>query len=151
LDFKIADTSLAHELGIAYLDLLPAQNLLTPSSREVLEYCQGKYSMHLITNGFETTQRRKLHHSGIARYFIHLITSEKSNSMKPNKEIFDYALKMADACPAESIMIGDALEIDVLGAFNAGWDQVYYNPSRLEHNSKPTYEIFHMQELMNIL
>ncbi len=150
LDFKITDTALAHELGIAYLEILPTQTLLMPHTKEVLEYCKDKYEMHLITNGFETTQRIKLQFSGISRYFKTLITSEKSNSMKPHKEIFDYALKITNAEINESIMIGDAIDIDILGAINAGWDQVYYNPKKLAHNRKPTFEIVHLQELIEL-
>jgi len=150
LDFKIADTALAHELGIAYLEILPTQTLLTPNAREALDYCKSRYEMHLITNGFETTQRLKLQYSGISRYFTHLITSEKSNSMKPHREIFDCALQLANTDTTECIMIGDALEIDIVGAMNAGWDQVYYNPNNLKHNSKPTYEVQDMVELLKI-
>jgi len=150
LDFKVADTALAHELSTAYLEILPTQTLLVPHAKEILEHCKGRYEMHLITNGFETTQRLKLQYSGIARYFKHLITSERSNSMKPHKDIFDYALALAKADVEESIMIGDAIDIDILGAINAGWDTVYYNPHRVPHPRKPTYEIHHMEELMKI-
>ena len=150
LDFKIADTPLAHELGMAYLEILPTQTHLTPSSLEVLEYCRGKYQMHLITNGFETTQRLKLQYSGISKYFTHLVTSEKSNAMKPHRDIYDFALRVADTNTDESIIIGDAIDVDILGAINAGWDSVYYNPARLSHDRKPTYEITHMEELMRI-
>jgi len=150
LDFKVADTALAHELSTAYLEILPTQTLLVPHAKEILEHCKGRYEMHLITNGFETTQRLKLQYSGIARYFKHLITSEKSNSMKPHKDIFDFALDLAKANVEESIMIGDAIDIDILGAINAGWDTVYYNPHKVQHLRKPTYEITHMEELMKI-
>jgi putative hydrolase of the HAD superfamily len=150
LDFKVTDTALAHELGVAYLEILPTQTLLLPHTKELLEHCKGRYEMHLITNGFETTQRLKLQYSGIAKYFTHLITSEKSNSMKPYKEIFEYALKLADADIADSIMIGDAVDIDILGAIDAGWDSVYFNPHEKPHERKPTYEIKHLEELMTI-
>ena len=150
LDFKIADTPLAHELGMAYIELLPTQTLLTPHSAEVLAYCKDKYRLHLITNGFEGTQKLKLHHSGIGHYFDLLITSEKSNCLKPQRAIFDYALSASGARVEESIMIGDALDIDIAGAINAGWDQVYYNPKGQPHTSAPTFEIRDMAELMNI-
>lgn len=150
LDFKIADTALAHELSTAYLEILPTQTRLVPHAKEVLDHCKDRYTMHLITNGFETTQRLKMHYSGISRYFSQVITSEKSNSIKPYKEIFDYALSVANATAEESIMIGDAVEIDILGAINAGWDCAYYNPAKLTHTRKPTYEITHLQELMKI-
>jgi putative hydrolase of the HAD superfamily len=151
LDFKIGDTALAHELSSAYLEILPTQTTLTPHAKELLDHCCSKYELHLITNGFETTQWMKLQYSGISSYFKHIITSEKSNSLKPHADIFDYALKATGASLEESIMIGDALEIDVMGALNAGWDQVYYNPAKKEHTRKPTYEVHHLADLMAIL
>jgi putative hydrolase of the HAD superfamily len=150
LDFKIADTSLAHEISVAYLEILPTQTLLVPYAKELLEHCKPRYEMHLITNGFETTQRLKLQYSGIARYFNHLITSEKCNSMKPHKDIFDFALSAAGTDAETSIMIGDAIDIDILGAINAGWDTAYYNPHKVQHARKPTYEVANLEELMRI-
>jgi putative hydrolase of the HAD superfamily len=150
LDFKIGDTALAHEMSTAYLEILPTQGLLVPHAKEILEYCKDRYVMHMITNGFETTQWLKMQYSGIAGYFNEVITSEKSNSLKPHREIFDYALSATGALAENSIMIGDALEIDIMGALNAGWDQVYYNPLKTPHDRKPTYEVCHLKELMVI-
>ena len=48
-------------------------------------------------------------------------------------------------------MIGDALDIDVLGASGAGWDQVYFNPGKATHNRNPTYEVQGLNELLYIL
>lgn len=150
LDFKVGDTALAYEMSAAYLEILPTQTILTPYAKDLLEHCKGRYIMHLITNGFETTQWQKLQYSGIAAYFSEVITSEKSNSMKPHRQIFDYALQVTGAQTEDCIMIGDALDIDVLGAFNAGWDQVYYNPGRKLHDRKPTYEIGCWKEMMKV-
>ncbi len=150
LDFKVADTALAHEMSAAYLEILPTQSLLMPYAKELLEHCQGRYRMHLITNGFETTQWQKLRYSGIADFFGEVITSERSNSLKPHREIFDYALKTTGATSEDSIMIGDALDIDILGASNAGWDQVYFNPAKKEHQRRPTYEVHSLDALIEI-
>lgn len=151
VDFKINDANLAHEMSSAYLEILPHQRRLVPHATDVLEHCRQRgYTMHLITNGFESTQRQKLQFSGIAPYFTELITSEKSNSMKPQAAIFNYALQATGATADESIMIGDALEIDILGALYAGWDQAYYNPARTPHRHKPTYEVTSLAELKDI-
>ncbi len=150
LDFKIGDTALAYELSAAYLEILPTQTLLTPFAKDLLDHCKGRYEMHLITNGFETTQWQKMQYSGIAGYFKQVITSEKAHSLKPHADIFDYALKATGAQIEESIMIGDALEIDVMGALNAGWDQVYYNPKKVEHSRQPTYEVDCLSGLMEV-
>jgi len=53
--------------------------------------------------------------AGLDKYFIEVITSEGSNSLKPHKEIFDYAFEKAKALPQESIMIGDSIEVDIQG------------------------------------
>src|ERR1043165_3457908 len=126
------------------------QRQLVPHAKEVLDHCKDRYQLHLITNGFETTQRLKLQYSGISRYFDQLITSEKSNSMKPHRDIFDYALNAAKARIEDSIMIGDAVDIDILGAINAGWDTAYFNPNNVPHKHKPTYEVSHLEELTRV-
>ncbi len=151
LDFKIGDTKIANELSSAYLEILPTQKFLVPDAIELVQYCAQKYTLHIITNGFETTQRQKLYNCGLLSYFDQIITSEKSNSIKPNKEIFDFAESAAGATTSKCIMIGDALEIDVLGALNAGWDAIYYNPGQIPHPHKPTHEVNSLKTIMEIL
>lgn len=156
LDFKIANEPLAREMGTLFLDLLPTRKLLFPYTVEILDYLTEKeYKLHLITNGFEKTQHSKLQHSGLDRYFIEVITSEGSNSLKPKKEIFDYAFKKTGAAISESIMIGDAIDVDILGAVNAGIDQVHVNHLTKEavpvmENKMPTYTVYSLKELENI-
>lgn len=151
LDYKIGDTALAHELSAAYLEILPTQTILMPHAKEVLEHCANSYQIHMITNGFDTTQKLKIQFSGIASYFSEIITSEKSHSMKPHPGIYEYALSTTGATADDAIMIGDALEVDIKGAKNAGWDQVYFNPHKTEHEGSPTYEVSCLSQLMEIL
>jgi putative hydrolase of the HAD superfamily len=151
LDFKLADNKLAHEMSSIYLEMLPQQGQLMPYATELLEYCLSKnYQLHLITNGFETTQWQKMRTSGIDHYFKQVITSEGSNSMKPLKGIFEYAITATGATIEESIMIGDAMEADILGAQKFGMDQVYFNPGKIAHIHKPTYEISCLSELKQL-
>ncbi len=152
LDFKIADQALAMQLNELFLQLLPARTILFPDTKEVLQYLRDKgYQLHLITNGFEETQRSKLKHSGLSIFFKEIITSESSNSLKPRKEIFDFALAKARAHARESIMIGDSLEVDIAGAMNAGMDQIHVNYSEAPQDIKPTYTIKALKELEEIL
>lgn len=152
LDFRIADNALARRMAGIYLERLPHQGLLIPFAQDILDYCTGKnYCLHLITNGFETTQRQKMRTSGIDHYFGQVITSESSNSMKPKPEIFAYALQASGALLQESIMIGDSLEADILGAQRCDMDQVYFNPNRKAHTEKPTYEIDCLSQLRQFL
>jgi putative hydrolase of the HAD superfamily len=151
LDFKIADEALAKEMSRRFLEQLPNRKNLFPYTTEILDYLtQKNYVMHLITNGFENIQHSKLKHSNLTNYFKEIVTSEQAGSLKPNKEIFEFALRVANANIDESIMIGDNIEADIKGAMSAGLDTIYVNHLRLETDVKPTYTIHHLRELEDI-
>jgi putative hydrolase of the HAD superfamily len=148
LDFKIADEELSQKMNVQFLELLPTRNLLFPYTKEILQYLlDKKYELHLITNGFESIQHSKLKNSGIDIFFKEVITSEGSNSIKPNKEIFEYAFQKTNANPATSIMIGDTIDVDIQGAINAGIDQVFVNHNNIQTEIKPTYTVNSLKEL----
>ena len=151
LDFKIADDELSEKMNVLFLDMLPTRNLVFPYAKEILQYLLDKnYELHLITNGFESVQHSKLKYSGLDGYFKEVITSECSNSIKPNKEIFEYAFQKTNADPSTSIMIGDTVEVDILGAMNAGIDQVLVNHTNIVPSIKPTYVVNSLKELEEI-
>jgi len=152
LEFKIADEPLARKMSVQFLDLLPTKKKLFPYTVEILEYLKKKdYKMHLVTNGFESVQHNKLRQSNLTSYFDQIITSEASNSLKPNKEIFDYAMQKAGAALKESIMMGDNQDADIQGGINAGLDTVFVNHLNVQPTVKSTYMIHHLKELENIL
>ncbi len=152
LHFNIYNTELAKEMSDLYLKILPTKKELFPHAKSTLDYCKQKgYQMHLITNGFEATQIQKLKNASIEHYFDELITSEMAMSIKPQKAIFDFALKKTNASVEKSLMIGDALEIDIQGAMNVGMSQVFFNPTGIQHSFKPTYEIHCLADLKNFL
>ena len=151
LDFKIGDEALSREMSVRFLELLPTKKILFPHTREILDYLlEKKYSLHLITNGFENTQMSKISNSGLTHYFTHVITSETSNSLKPQAAIFEYAMNKAGASLSDSIMIGDNLDADIQGAINAGMDSVFVNHINATSHLQPTYTITHLQELESI-
>ena len=71
--------------------------------------------------------------------------------MKPEKEIFDFAMNQSGALLHESIMIGDNLDADIQGAMNAGMDNIFVNHIDATTDKKPTYTVTHLKELENIL
>ncbi len=151
LDFKIADDTLSQKMSVQFLELLPTRTALFPHTQEILTYLtEKKYELHLITNGFEKVQHSKLKYSGLAPFFKEVITSEGSNSLKPNKEIFDYAFQKTNALPAKSIMIGDTIDVDIAGAKNAGIDQVYVNHVENTADAGATYTITSLKQLEDI-
>jgi putative hydrolase of the HAD superfamily len=152
LDFKIGNEELAKKMSFEFLEILPTKQNLFPYTHEILKHLKEKgYVLHLITNGFEKTQWRKLDNSNLGHYFNEVITSETSNSVKPNKEIFEYALKITNADLHQSIMIGDNLDADILGAINAGMDSIFVNHVNASLNGiQPTFVIYHLKELEEI-
>lgn len=152
LDFQIADEKLSKEMSEYFLEILPKKKKVFEYTYEILEYLTIRnYSLHLITNGFEKTQKTKLESAALTKYFKTVVTSEISNSVKPKKEIFEYAIAKAKGKMEESIMIGDNLNADILGAKNAGMDSVFVNHINAETNEDPTYTIHHLKELELIL
>jgi len=152
LEFKIGNESLSKNLSTRFLEILPTKKSVFPYTNEILNYLLDKsYTLHLITNGFEKTQWSKLRNSKMDHFFTHVITSESSNSMKPEKEIFEYAMTKAGAKVSESIMIGDNLEADIKGAMNINMDAVFVNHINAISDIKPTYTITHLKELEEIL
>lgn len=151
LDFKIADEPLARELSVKFLDMLPTRTILFPYAIEILQYLRDRnYTLHLITNGFDQTQHSKLEHSGLKPFFTEVITSECSNCLKPQKEIFEFAFQKCSAGPDQCIMIGDSLEVDIIGAMNAGIDQVFVNHLGIKTDLKPTFTVHSLKELEEI-
>lgn len=151
LAFDIDDYELSLKLGEQYLKRSPIKKNLFEGALQALSYLKNKYELHIITNGFNEVQFIKLEHSQLAPFFTHIITSEAANSKKPEKEIFDYALNLAQAKTSESIMIGDSLAEDIQGARNYRIDQIYFNPHKNQHTQQVTFEISSLLELMVIL
>lgn len=156
LDYKIADEALAHKLGSTYLEILPYQTNLMPNALEVLEYCKNKnYQQHIITNGFENTQNVKMQTSNILPYFSKIITSEQAMSLKPNAAIYTHAIEQTGANVKNSIMIGDAIDVDIKGALDIGmpaiWLNAPINKSKQNTNIKATHTITQLNELLQIL
>lgn len=154
LDYKLADEQLSRTMSVEFLETLPSKKAIFPYTFEILDYLKNKgYKLHLVTNGFEKVQHNKLQNAGLHVYFEAVITSEASNSLKPQKEIFDYAFQQTGASEKESIMIGDNLDADIQGGMNAGMDTVFVNHLNIEAHVQPTptYTIYHLKELEDIL
>lgn len=150
-NYGIHDPALTISIGNDFSAHAPLKTNLFADTIEVLEYLSGKYTLHIITNGFEETQHIKMKSSGITKYFSEVITSERAGYLKPHPGIFQYSLSLTKASSEDSIMIGDSLEVDVVGAREVGWRQVYFNPEGKPHSEVVTHEIKTLKELLGIL
>jgi putative hydrolase of the HAD superfamily len=149
--FGITDDVLTTNFSDDYVNSAPYKTNLFPHAVETLEYLKEKYTLHIVTNGFEEVQYLKMKNSNIDHYFSKIITSERSGYKKPDKRMFEFSLSEAKANAGVSIMIGDSLEADILGARGAGINQVYFNPKEIVHKENVTHEIRSLKELVQIL
>lgn len=147
----IFDEPLIRGVSEYYLEKSPKKKHLFPGTIKVLEQLSGRYGLHIITNGFTLVQHTKLEESKLSGFFQHIITSEVAGANKPDRLIFDYALQKASSKSSESIMVGDAFQADILGAKSAGMDQVWFNPKKVVEEGNATYEIDHLEKLLDFL
>lgn len=150
MEMGVPEEHLPPQIWEDYLMRCPLKTHLIPDSIEVCSYLSNKYPMHLITNGFEQTQKTKIIHSKLDTYFNSLTTSECVGLAKPHPQIYLEALKKANAKPEECLMIGDNLQNDVLGAMENGMEAIWFNPHKLK-SSTPVREIHSLKELLELL
>lgn len=141
---------LLESLSVDYINVLPNNNQLFVGTHEILEHLFVNYKLHIITNGFNEVQYKKMGNSGLTKYFDKVITSEAAGVKKPNPIIFEYALAMAKATSAESIMIGDNWEADIMGAKDAGLDVIFcnYNAQPVSENIKSVTNLIELKRYL---
>lgn len=133
LEVQVAD-KIIHQLSEDYIKYLSTFNFLIEDATSILEYLRSNYRLHIITNGFDEVQYKKMDKSNIIHYFETITNSELAGVKKPNPKIFSYALDLAKVNASRSIMIGDSLEADVEGALNMGMDAIFFNPNTTHFN-----------------
>ena len=153
------------QFALDFLEVAPRQPLTVDGTHELLRHCEGRYRMHIITNGFLEVQGHKMRAASLEGYFEHVINSEHVGVRKPHPDIFRYALDKAGATVEESLMIGDDWDADIIGARNFGMDQAFltiqetqqnalnalHGNDPVRHNYKPTYSVHSLRELIPLL
>ena len=127
-----------------YLESLPDTVVLLDGAKQVCAALSAIGEVGIITNGVEAIQNRRIAASGLGGYISFVATSEACGHAKPDVRFFEYATKMASAFNKETtVIIGDRLDADILGANRYGIDSCWFNPQRLANTSAavPTYEV----------
>ncbi|MFY0607834.1 MAG: YjjG family noncanonical pyrimidine nucleotidase [Cyclobacteriaceae bacterium] len=138
------------EMSEYFLFNCPRQPRVMEGAISVVNYLQSKYHMSIVTNGFDDVQSIKLAASGLNKYFSHVFTSENTGYKKPNRGIFDHAMKELVIEPETILMIGDNHSTDIMGARNAGIKPLLFNPSG-KVKSDCELQINHLSELIELL
>ena len=140
------------QINDMFLDACSSQPGVVDGAHELMDYLRGKgYRMHMCSNGFHEVQYKKLASCGLRSYFDTIILSEDAGANKPSKEFFNYALNASGANAQTTIMIGDNLQTDIIGAHNAGLDTILFNRWHIEPTPIPTHTVTTLREIMDIL
>ena len=149
LNYTISDEAI-DKISEDYIEFLPDNNQLFDGALEVLDYLKPKYNLHIITNGFAEVQGRKMSNSGLNSYFKTITNSEMAGVKKPHRNIFEFALSLANAKKENAIMIGDCIDADVRGAIDFGMRAILFDEKEI-HSVEGIKTINHLVELKNIL
>lgn len=147
----------ADEMNTLYLTEMPKQRELNEGAIEILNYLKKKrYHLNIITNGFKEVQYKKIESSGLAPYFDKIFISEDIKSPKPERGIFEFSIKSTNARKINSIMIGDDLDVDIMGAVKYGIDAILYQKkcgniiNTIDNPLKNSCKIFKIGEFSQI-
>jgi putative hydrolase of the HAD superfamily len=143
------------EISDKFLDLCASKPGVIDGAHELMDYLKRKgYRMHMCSNGFHEVQYKKLDACSLHDYFNTIILSEDAGVNKPSKDYFDYALTVSGANRETTLMIGDNLQSDILGALNAGLDAMLFNRWQVPSEELPqdlTFVVDNLCDIMEIL
>jgi putative hydrolase of the HAD superfamily len=154
LEFNINDKDFAGRLSELFCSERRKRHVLFPETVSVLENLYAEYHLGLVTNGAPDLQRTKINGAGLERYFRHIIISGEVNVGKPDRKIFEIALKMFGARGENTVMVGDSPDKDIAGAAASGIKTVWLKRDSgtcEEHAIKPDFIIGDLNELIPLL
>lgn len=142
---------LSNAINSQFLETLSNFTHLIDGTIDLLDYLAPKYEMHILSNGFDDIQRKKLQLSGLEKYFKNLITFDTAQVRKPDVGIFQAAMKLANAKPENCLMIGDTIDADVKGALGVGMTAVWYDANAEKCPIAGVHHIKHLSALKKII
>ena len=137
-----------------YLESLADTVVLIDGATALCETLAGIGEVGIITNGVEQIQHRRIVSAGLRDHVSFVATSEACGHAKPDSRFFDYTVKMARAfAHAETIIVGDRLDADILGANRFGIESCWFNPGGLANDSEalPTFEVARLHDVVPAL
>ena len=121
----------------------------------VIKTLAQKYDLGIIANQLDGLKER-LEAFGLLQYFKYIISSWDVQVMKPDVQIFEYALDKANCSAQEACMIGDRLDNDILPAKSLGMKTVWIKQGfgalqkPLSKSEESDYTINKLSELLEI-
>jgi len=148
------ETVQAHELLAFYEEEYVNSAELMEGALQLLDWCNNRCKVGLITNGRHVIQDGKLNRLQIKHYFHSIVISESAGVKKPNIRIFDLCLEQLELSPEECVYVGDHPVNDIDGAAKAGLETIWIKvnqPWRDEIENKPALTVTSLQQLHDFL
>ena len=143
------------ELNELYINSLQEVVYPIEGAYETLKYLSDKYQIIISTNGPTVPIKSKLTKINCWQFVDNVFSAEMFGVMKPNVHFFnEIKNKINERNNSDFLVIGDSLINDIVGAFNADMDSCWLNSKRqpcIVSDIKPTYEIYKLNELIEIL
>ncbi|MFD1121420.1 HAD family hydrolase [Methylophilus flavus] len=120
-EFELMGSPTVEALVKEYLGLYPGFAMPMADAKYVLEILKTRQIVvGIVTNGRSDLQRSVITALGFDALVSAIVISEEVGVRKPQREIFDRALKKLGVSAAETIFVGDDAVADIEGALNAG-------------------------------
>lgn len=104
------------------------------------------YTLGLVSNRTGSLEE-ELQEFGLLPYFNFFYTAGEINSWKPEKEIFEYALDLAQSTPKTTAYIGDNYYADIQGAQKVGLFAILLDP----HDTFPEADCTIIQDIQELV
>jgi len=140
--------------SVLYLESLSETVVLVDGALRLCETLSAVGEVGVITNGVHQIQHRRIASSGLGGHIAFVATSEACGHAKPDSRFFEYTARMARRfAKHETIIIGDRLDADILGANRFGIDSCWFNPHGLANDTPalPSCEVATLDEVVPAL
>lgn len=149
------ERQLAQQLAAIFREERCASQELFPETERILSQLRTTYKLGILTNGAPDLQREKITYNGLEKSFDAIVVSGEVGVGKPDPAVFNAVLDQL-AVPAHmTLMVGDSLERDILGASQSGLKGIWLNRSgqTCDHQYASLFhaQITNLDELYQVL
>ena len=152
-DHGISDLPFVEQLATIFFSERRARHIVFSDLEDNLTDLKKVYQLALVTNGAPDLQREKIQKTNLAQYFDEILISGEIGIGKPDCGIFMIALERLATSPSETVMIGDSLTRDILGAQHLGLKGIWLNRSGDDAASQitPDAQITSLSQIPDLL
>ncbi len=149
----IADEStLAKTASVVYRSATRYKLELYSGVWDVLSNLSRQYQLAAVSDGQSLWAEPELKAVKLDRFFKFVLVSGDFGYRKPDRRLFDNAVKKLGCQPDEVIYVGNDMYRDVYGAQKAGLKTVFFKSNQGEHSycgAEPDYIIYDFRQLEN--